>query len=142
MIILGEYRSSLRYFGGCYLNHEFMWEILDHSHSHIGEELSNAINSDFGSWDGLLKEIYAKTNLLHGSGWIWVSLRFNNTMSVNLLRNEDHPTMFGMRPIFGIDLWEHAYFNDYPMKRGEYIENYLNSIDWESVYIYILLLFL
>lgn len=110
-----------------------MWDILDHSHSHVGEELNNAITSDFGSFDGLLKEISNKTNLLHGSGWIWVCLGYDNKLSVELLINEDHPTMFGYRPIFGIDLWEHAYFNDYPMKRGEYIENYLDCINWEAV---------
>lgn len=131
--IKDEYKFKLRFYGGCYLNHEFMWDILDHTHNHVSENLTLAINADFGSWENMLKEINDNINSLHGSGWIWLCLRQNNTLIIMKTFNEDHPTMFGLRPIFGIDLWEHAYFNDYPMKKSEYVENYMDVIDWDAV---------
>ena len=37
-----------------------------------------------------------------------------------------------MRPILLVDVWEHAYYLRYQNRRGDYIDNWFNIIDWEK----------
>ena len=47
--------------------------------------------------------------------------------------NQDSPLSDGLKPIMGIDVWEHAYYLHYQNRRPEYIQNFFNVIDWNVV---------
>lgn len=47
--------------------------------------------------------------------------------------NQDSPHMMKLFPIFGIDVWEHAYYLQYKNVRKEYVENFMQIIDWVKV---------
>jgi Fe-Mn family superoxide dismutase len=52
--------------------------------------------------------------------------------------NQDNPLMVNVvekpgTPIMGIDVWEHAYYLNYQNKRGDYVTNWNNVINWEKV---------
>jgi superoxide dismutase, Fe-Mn family len=32
-----------------------------------------------------------------------------------------------------LDVWEHAYYLKYQNKRGEYVQNFFNIINWDDV---------
>ncbi len=38
-----------------------------------------------------------------------------------------------VKPILGIDIWEHAYYIDYRNSRPKYLEAFWNLINWEFV---------
>ena len=36
-------------------------------------------------------------------------------------------------PIFGIDLWEHAYFNQFKGNKENYCTEFLDELDWSKL---------
>ena len=67
-----------------------------------------------------------------GSGWSW--LVWDGTgLAVLSTPNQDSPIMEGKTPLFGIDVWEHAYYLKYQNRRPEYLEAIWNVVDWNAV---------
>jgi Fe-Mn family superoxide dismutase len=57
----------------------------------------------------------------------------SGSLIVRSTANQDSPMMDGQRPLFGIDVWEHAYYLNYQNRRGDYVDAYLDIADWASV---------
>jgi Fe-Mn family superoxide dismutase len=89
--------------------------------------------SAFGSFDGF-KETFSKAaGSRFGSGWGWLSLDANRRLVVTSTPNQDTPLAEGLTPLLGIDVWEHAYYLKYQNRRAEYIDNWWNVVNWETV---------
>ena len=41
--------------------------------------------------------------------------------------------MDGKKPILGIDVWEHAYYLKHQNKRGDWVDNFFEVVDWKEV---------
>jgi len=73
-----------------------------------------------------------------GSGWAWLCKGADDKLFVSSTPNQDNPLMANIveqtgTPLLGIDVWEHAYYLNYQNKRGDYINNFFNVIDWDAV---------
>ncbi len=127
-------RDAIRNNGGGHFNHTLFWNSMGKNRG--GKPLGNiaiAITKDFGSWDELKEKIKSAASARFGSGWAWLSLNKNGKLLVHSTPNQDSPIMQGLKPVFGIDVWEHAYYLKYQNRRGDYIDAWWNVIDWESV---------
>jgi len=129
-------KPAVRNNGGGYWNHNLFWEIM--SPNGGGEPtgaLSEAINRDFGSFEGF-KDLFSKAATTRfGSGWAWLCVT-NGKLEVCSTANQDNPLMgegCNGTPILGLDVWEHAYYLNYQNRRPDYINAFFNVIDWEVV---------
>lgn len=128
-----EIRTAIRNNGGGHANHSFFWEIL--SPTGGGEPtgaLKEAIDATFGSFDKLKEAIETAGAGQFGSGWAWLVLN-NGKLEVTSTANQDSPLTDGRTPIFGVDVWEHAYYLKYQNKRPAYLKAVWNIVNWAEV---------
>jgi Fe-Mn family superoxide dismutase len=133
----GSISPAVRNNGGGHWNHSFFWQILA---SGSGDAptgaLLEAINSTFGSLDGLKEKVNAAGATRFGSGWAWLILR-DGKLEVTSTPNQDNPLMdvaeVKGKPVLGIDVWEHSYYLKYQNRRPEYLGAIWNVINWKKV---------
>ena len=128
-----DIRGPVRNNGGGHSNHSLFWTIL--SPEGGGEptgELADAINSTFGSLDGLKEKFSGAATTRFGSGWAWLSVS-DGSLLVESTANQDSPRMEGRTPILGLDVWEHAYYLNYQNRRPDYIAAFWNLVNWDAV---------
>lgn len=129
-----DIRQAVRNNGGGHANHSWFWEILtpDKSKKKFEGKIAEAVNKKFGSL-GEFKMKFKEVALgRFGSGWAW--LVFNDgELEILSTANQDNPIGEGKTPLFGLDVWEHAYYLRYQNKRDEYVDAFFNVLNWEKV---------
>ncbi|MFL2610653.1 MAG: superoxide dismutase [Flavobacteriaceae bacterium] len=130
--------AALRNNGGGFYNHSLFWSIIGPNKGGIANgEISDKINTYFGSFDSF-KELFTKAAASRfGSGWAWLCVKSDGALEICSTANQDNPLMPSIgcegTPILGIDVWEHAYYLNYQNRRPEYISAFFNIINWEAV---------
>lgn len=130
--------KAVRNNGGGYYNHSLFWEVMA---PNAGGEpkgaLAEAITKDFGSFDAFKTQFTEAAAKQFGSGWAWLVVDKDGKLVVGGTANQDNPLMPGQaisgKPILGLDVWEHAYYLQYQNKRPDYISNFYNVINWDTV---------
>jgi superoxide dismutase, Fe-Mn family len=121
-------RTAIRNHGGGHLNHSLFWKYLDPNNKK-DDLLVKEIVSSFGSAEDFKKQFSDSAAKVFGSGWTWlVRDNKNSKLLIQNLPNQDSPTMSGLQPIFGLDVWEHAYYLKYQNKRPDYINAWWNVL--------------
>lgn len=135
---ISKYPAAVRNNGGGHYNHQLFWTILGPNAG--GEptgELAQAINDTFGSFDELKKKLQEAGATRFGSGWSWLIVGEDGKLAVTSTPNQDNPLMDVAEvkgtPIFGIDVWEHAYYLKYQNKRPAYLDAIFNVVNWDAV---------
>ena len=130
--------KAVRNNAGGYYNHSLFWEVINPTNKgELSEELENAINAAFGSFDGFKSAFSNAATTQFGSGWAWLCVKKGGELEVCSTANQDNPLMPGVGcggvPILGIDVWEHAYYLNYQNRRPDYINAFFNIINWNEV---------
>ena len=135
---ISKLSDGIRNNGGGAWNHTFFWKAMRapvEGNVPTGE-LLEAINGAFGSFDAFKEEFAAAGATRFGSGWAWL-VSDNGTLKIGSTPNQDNPLMDDTElkgtPLLGIDVWEHAYYLHYQNKRGDYINNWWNVVNWDFV---------
>ncbi len=127
-------RMAVRNNGGGHANHSLFWQLMKPGGG--GEptgKLADAITSELGGF-AAFKEAFAKAGATRfGSGWAWLVKGKDGKLAVTSTPNQDSPIMDGIKPLLGLDVWEHAYYLKYQNRRPDYISAWWNVVNWDEV---------
>jgi len=136
-----DIRTAVRNHGGGHYNHSIFWTSMDSpakvavtggSREPAGP-ISDAIEKEFGRFSDFKEKLAAAAVGVFGSGWAWLTKDNSGKLVIMSTPNQDSPVSQGLVPLFGVDVWEHAYYLKYQNRRAEYIENWWNVVNWEEV---------
>lgn len=129
-----EVRTAIRNHGGGHYNHSLFWKAMSPSGGgRPTGDLLDKIDSSFGSFEAFQEKFSQAAITRFGSGWGWLSVDGKGGLVVHSTANQDSPLMEGLKPILGVDVWEHAYYLLYQNRRPEYVQNFWKVISWEQV---------
>jgi Fe-Mn family superoxide dismutase len=129
-------RAAVRNNGGGHWNHTFFWQSMAKGGGKPAGDLLKAIEASFGSLDQFKQEWKAQAVAHFGSGWAWLEKGDSGgkPLKISTTQNQDNPLMAGRpAPLLGIDVWEHAYYLKYQNKRADYVDAWLNVVNWDNV---------
>jgi superoxide dismutase, Fe-Mn family len=128
-----DIRTAVRNNGGGHWNHSMFWQIMGPKAGGAPTgAIADAITSSFGSFDKLKEEFKKAATGRFGSGWAWV-VASGTKLVVESSPNQDNPLMEGKKAVFGIDVWEHAYYLKYQNRRPDYIDAWWNVVNWSEI---------
>ncbi|MFW6371649.1 MAG: superoxide dismutase [Bacteroidota bacterium] len=134
---VSEHSESVRNNGGGYYNHRLFWQSMSPSGGEPSARLLNALVNNSNSFDGFKETFGDAAKSQFGSGWAWLIMDGNKNLKVVNSSNQDNPLMdiFPEKgvPLLALDVWEHAYYLKYQNKRGDYVDNFWNVVNWKGV---------
>jgi len=128
-----DIRTAVRNNGGGHANHSMFWQIMGpRAGGPPTGAIADALSSSFGSFDSF-KDQFAKAAMgRFGSGWAWL-ISQGGKLVIESTPNQDSPLMDGKKIVFGLDVWEHAYYLKYQNRRADYIGAWWNVVNWSEV---------
>jgi len=126
-------KTVVRNNGGGHHNHSMFWTILGPKAggAPVGN-LAQAITGAFGGFDAFKEKFNAAATTRFGSGWAWL-LKKGGKLEVTSSANQDSPLMEGKKVVFGVDVWEHAYYLKYQNRRPDYLDAWWNVVNWAEI---------
>jgi Fe-Mn family superoxide dismutase len=95
-------------------------------------KLADAITATFGSIDAFKEKFQAAGASRFGSGWAWLVVNKEGKLEVTSTPNQDSPIMEGLKPVLGVDVWEHSYYLLYQNRRPDYLKAWWNVVSWDQ----------
>ncbi|MCK5086414.1 MAG: superoxide dismutase [Melioribacteraceae bacterium] len=129
--------AAVRNNGGGHFNHSLFWTIMGpNKGGEPTDDLAEAINSAFGTFEAFKDKFSNAAATRFGSGLAWLIVS-DGTLKITSTPNQDNPIMDVAEvkgsPILGLDVWEHAYYLNYQNRRPDYIEAFFSVINWDEV---------
>ena len=135
----GDIRTAVRNNGGGHANHSMFWKILSAKGGAAPfGKLGDDVKAVFGSFDAFKEKFEAAGLGRFGSGWVWLIVN-NGKLEIVSTANQDSPLMgrsvAGVegKPVFGCDVWEHAYYLKYQNRRPDYLNAWWDVVNWKKV---------
>jgi Fe-Mn family superoxide dismutase len=128
-----DIRTAVRNHGGGHVNHTMFWEIMKpNGGGQPDGRVAEIIQSNFGGFDNFKQKFNEVGTKQFGSGWVWL-VQGRSGYEIISTPNQDSPLMQGLYPIFGNDVWEHAYYLKYQNRRNEYLAAWWNVVNWAAI---------
>jgi Fe-Mn family superoxide dismutase len=136
---VSQFPEAVRNNVGGHWNHAFFWKVLtpNKKQNEMPARLKKEIENTFGSIEQFKQEIEKAGLGRFGSGWVWLIRNQDGKLQISSTPNQDNPMMDIVSPkgipVFGLDVWEHAYYLKYQNKRADYLKSMWGIINWKQV---------
>ncbi len=131
--ISSKIKTAVKNHGGGHYNHSFFWTVLKRDVKPKGE-IVKAIQNDFGGYDAFVQQFKQSAITQFGSGWAWLVLNpANRKLEIIQTHDQESPITLGKIPLLVVDVWEHAYYLKYQNRRADYLDAFVNTINWDKV---------
>ncbi|KAJ2663410.1 hypothetical protein IWW48_001293 [Coemansia sp. RSA 1200] len=153
-------QTSLMRYASQAWNIDFFMQTMTKDPKPMREDVRRMLSSQFGSVERF-KDVFKGSALaMFGSGWTWLVLNSNGTLSVmntynattpftavqtsgskylkgtsyvSISKNIHHRPFITIVPILGLSMWQEAFIPDYALDRETYINNYWDVVNWSAV---------
>lgn len=112
---LAELQGKVKFNGGGHINHSLFWKNLAPYGSQATDigatapNLKSAIEKQWGSLPSFIAEFNNTLLNIEGSGWGWLTSP-QPKGKLAIVSTKDQVPVTNAIPIFGVDMWEHAYY--------------------------------
>ena len=128
-----DIRTAVRNNGGGHANHSMFWQVMGPNAGGAPTgAIADAITGSFGGFDKFKEELKKAGVGRFGSGWAWV-IDAGGKLVIESSANQDSPLMEGKKVVFGVDVWEHAYYLKYQNRRPDYLDAWWNVVNWSEI---------
>ena len=119
---------------GQHYNHILFWQCMrPDGGGKMPGKLEKKIIETFGTVEKFKEDFIQAGVAQFGSGWAWLSLK-GGQLVISKTANGSNPLVDNLKPIFGCDVWEHAYYVDYKNRRPDYLKAFVEKLaNWEFV---------
>ncbi len=124
-----EIQVAVRNNGGGHYNHSLFWQWMSPTPTEPSQELADALSARYGSVEAFKDAFGAAALGVFGSGWVWLL----PDLTIETSPNQDSPIMRGLKPLLGLDVWEHAYYLDYRNVRADYVKAWWQVVNWKDI---------
>ncbi len=127
-----ELKIELSFAWGGVINHEIYFQHLGGNGGTASGSLLQQIEKDFGSFEAYKKDM--KASAISARGWVWTIWHSAESKLINHIGDSQNTYGFwGAIPLVALDTYEHAYFLDYGVNRGGYVDSFFENMDWSIV---------
>ncbi|KAF2727394.1 superoxide dismutase mitochondrial precursor [Polyplosphaeria fusca] len=133
-------QQGIRFNAGGHINHSLFWQNMCPASSpdakrSAAPKLVKQIKATWGDEEKFREAFKAALLGIQGSGWGWlVKIENGKEQRLSIVTTKDQDPVVGKGevPVFGIDMWEHAYYLQYLNGKAAYVENIWNVINWKT----------
>jgi Fe-Mn family superoxide dismutase len=132
---IGALQHALAFHVSGHVLHSLFWQNLaPGAGGKPSGALGQAIDRDFGSFDGFRKQLTQVAATIMGSGWaalVWEPI----TRRLGTTQIHDHQSGITQAsvPLLVLDAWEHAYYLQYRNEKAKFFEAVWNVWNWDDV---------
>ena len=136
-----EIQTPVRNNAGGVYNHNLYFDLLSPDGGTPGPETLNSLNVTFGSYENFRDEMKKFALGQFGSGYAWLVAdpaeqqpsERHRQLRLLSTANQDTPLSSGITPLLLVDVWEHAYYLKHQNKRGDYVDDWFQVVNWNQV---------
>ncbi|KAF9884704.1 hypothetical protein FE257_001333 [Aspergillus nanangensis] len=130
-------QQKIKFNGGGHINHSLFWANLapyGSDYTNIARSapgLKAAIEAQWGSVKQFIDAFNGVLLGLQGSGWGWLVRNPGEEGKLAIVSTKDQDPVTEQVPVFGVDMWEHAYYLQYTNNKASYATEIWKVINWK-----------
>lgn len=127
-------RQRIQNYAGAVYNHRLFFDrMCPQRIGGLGEYITHAITRQYGSIQQFQEIFTQAAHSIFGSGWVWLNTDSAGNLHIAITRDNHVPALHAFTPLLVLDMWEHAYFLQFPADTDPYIKSWFMVINGPKV---------